>query len=109
MDTERRRYGRLQIQQCVKLSMGHETFITADIINISLGGIMCQTNSPVYDYEKMFFMIDLPLEKGTETIKVEGTIVHIQEVPGGFQFGVLFTDFFPGAKNAFERFLSNPE
>ena len=105
MEIERRKGCRCAITQCVKLSYAHEDFIEADMINISIGGTLCSTDSPVGYNERIFFMFDVPIEGTPQTVKVEGTIMHLQEHDGKTIFGVMFTDFFPGSKEILQKFI----
>ncbi|HPX25176.1 MAG TPA: PilZ domain-containing protein [Treponemataceae bacterium] len=105
METERRKNCRCAISQCVKLSYAHEDFIDAEMINISIGGTLCSTDSPLSHNERIFFMFDVPLEGKSQTVKVEGTIIHIQEQHGKILFGVTFTDFFPGSKELLQKYI----
>ena len=105
MENERRKNCRCTINQCVKLSYAHEDFIEAEMINISIGGTLCSTESPVSDHERIFFMFDVPVDGKPQTVKVEGTIIHLQEQDGKVLFGVTFTDFFPGSEGLLQKFI----
>lgn len=105
MENERRKNCRCTINQCVKLSYAHEDFIEAEMINISIGGTLCSTASQVSDHERIFFMFDVPADDKLQTVKVEGSIIHLQEQDGKILFGVTFTDFFPGSKELLQKYI----
>ncbi len=105
MEAERRKNYRCALSQCVKLSYAHEDFIDAEMVNISIGGILCSTESAVSEHERIFFMFDVPVDQTLSTVKVEGTIIHLQEQDGKTFFGVMFTDFFPGSKELLQKYL----
>lgn len=103
--SEKRSHQRVVLQQCVRVSLGREIFIGADGLNLSPGGILCSTKAPVYDHEKIFFMIDLPFPEGIKTVRVEGMIIHVRNEGDNNLFGVTFTDFFPGDQEILAAYL----
>ena len=107
MENERRKNCRCTINQCVKLSYAHEDFIEAEMINISIGGTLCSTESPVSDHERIFFMFDVPVDGKPQTVKVEGTIIHLQEQDGKFFSESPLPIFFPAQKGYCRSLLIN--
>lgn len=81
MGAERRRHARIDISsivtlsQLIKISMGKERFVASRAVNISAGGILCDTGSKVERYSRVYLLLSVPEGDGHREIPCEG-IVH---------------------------------
>lgn len=109
MGEERRKYPRLSLNQCIKISYGKETFIDAEAVNISQNGILCSTASSVGQLERIYMMIDLPSGSETRTIECEGIAMHTQTAEGKTFFGIQFIDMKESDSAALRQYLSETQ
>lgn len=85
---DRRQDFRFRLDQCVSLSFARETFLDAQGINLSRGGLLFSSLSHVDTYDKIFVMIKVP----QGVIKAEGLIIHVEPGDGCTLCGLKFTD-----------------
>jgi len=85
---ERRQYARFKLDQCVSLAFARETFLDAQGINLSKGGLLFSTVNSVELYSKIFVMLKVP----QGVIKAEGIVIHTEPCSGGTLCGLKFTD-----------------
>ena len=87
-NSERRQHDRFKLDQCVSLSFGRETFLDAQGINLSKGGLLFSSTNAVDIYEKFFVMIEV----SQGVIKAEGIVIHSTPGDGHTVYGLKFTD-----------------
>ncbi len=92
MGEERRKYPRLNLDQCIQLSFGKEKFIDAVAVNISQNGILCSSSVPIDNLDMMFLMIDLNINDEIKTIKCEGIPMYHKSINGKNMFGIQFIE-----------------
>lgn len=92
MGVENRKHKRFSIEQFVEFSFMHETFINAEGVNISEGGMLCKTSYPIEPLDKAYIMLKIPLKDKEYVIKINGVIAHYQKADNSYLFGVEFTD-----------------
>jgi len=76
MNEEKRKHPRFYVSQLVNIEFGKETFIDAQGLNISHGGIYCRTNALIEPLTRVFIMLDLNFDGKVLTIRTEGVVVH---------------------------------
>ena len=106
MPDDKRKYARFSIEQFVEMSYLHETFINAEGINISEGGILCKTTFPIEPLDKAFIMLKIPIKDKEYMLKLNGVIIHYQKKDDYYLFGVEFTDIEDSDKKILKEYLS---
>ena len=109
MDEERRQYPRYRIDQLIELSFGRETFLNAEGVNMSEGGLLCVTDAYVEPYSSVFLMLGIPVdEKASEyyEVKCEGIVLRCNQQNGsGYCVGIRFTDIMDFDKDKIQKFI----
>lgn len=105
MNEERRTVPRVNLEQCVRVSFGRETFIGADVLNLSRKGMLCSSDVPVENLERIFLMINLPFTGETKTIQCEGVVLYTQPKDDKTLFGIQFTDIRDADCKTLESYL----
>jgi c-di-GMP-binding flagellar brake protein YcgR len=90
MDIERRRFTRYQISQSIKLSMGHESFFEAEGVDISAGGLRCNSTYALEPLTRIYLMLRIPTDAGEYALKTEASIVHVRKITEGYEYGIQF-------------------
>ncbi|HOV14011.1 MAG TPA: PilZ domain-containing protein [Spirochaetota bacterium] len=106
MSNEKRKYKRFTIEQFVEFSYMHETFVNAEGINLSEGGILCKTTYPIEPLDKAFIMLKIPLKDKEYILKLNGVIAHYQKMDNYYLFGVEFTDVEENDKKILKEYLT---
>jgi len=107
MTDEKRQHPRFEINQLVELDMGRETFVHADAVNLSAGGILCKTDEQVDPYTKLFLMMTLNLQNRERIIKCEGLVVRSEKAGDQWDTGISITSMDEASRKIFEEFIGH--
>jgi c-di-GMP-binding flagellar brake protein YcgR len=109
MNEERRQYPRYRIDQLIELSFGRETFLNAEGMNMSEGGLLCVTDSYVEPYSSVFLMLGIPVNEDAEEyyeVKCEGIVLRCNQQNGsGYYVGIRFTDIMDFDREKIQKFI----
>jgi len=83
-----------------------ERDLQAETINISEGGALCKSASPVEPLTPVFMMFKIPSPQGERTIKVEGTVMHAKKVGEDCVFGIAFGRMTGSDEKALRAFMT---
>ena len=72
---EMRKYPRFEIDQMFELGFGRERQVPARGINISSGGMLCETGQRMEPYSRVFVLFSVPDRNG-ERMRCEAVIVR---------------------------------
>lgn len=89
-----------------EIGFGRSTLVWAQVINMSLSGMLCRTVPELGPQSSVSISMILP--DGTR-IDCEGIAVRTEEVEGEHRVGIAFTDFEGGGREALARFVFDPE
>lgn len=103
--SDKRKHPRFVINQFVEIDMGRETFINAKGLNLSEGGIMCETDEPCDMYSQIFMMMTLSFGDKERIIKFEGIVVRCDKKGAGWDLGISITSMDAASKKIFGDFL----
>jgi hypothetical protein len=106
MFSERRSSKRFSIKQFVDLSSDGQDFLHTKGIDLSLGGLRCESEVPLDPMTPVFIMLGISGEAGETVIQVEGYVAHSRMEEGRCIVGISFTDNTPEARAAIEAYLA---
>lgn len=117
MGEERRQYPRYRIDQLIELSFGRETFLNAEGVNVSEGGLLCLTETYVEPYSSVFILLGIPSDESGQDyyeIRCEGIVLRCDQLnSSGYRVGIRFTDIMELDKQKIDKFVrlakSEPE
>jgi hypothetical protein len=107
MFSERRASKRFSIKQFVDLSSNGQDFLHARGIDLSEGGLRCESEVPLDPMTPVFIMIGFSGEGGETVVQVEGYVAHSKMEAGRCVVGISFTDSSPEARAAIEAYLAS--
>ncbi|MBN1532595.1 MAG: PilZ domain-containing protein [Spirochaetes bacterium] len=76
MEKERRRRKRFPISRTFELATSDGEIVQARGINLSEGGMMCQTDTDIPLGTYVIFQLPVSDEKGAKTVRCEGTVLR---------------------------------
>ncbi len=110
---EKRQDPRFRISQLIKMSGGREEYFNAAGVNLSKGGLMCETDESLQMYNPVFLMFDVPdetEEAGYEQIKAEGVVMHSSESGiGKCRIGIRFTGLSEADEERIEKYVERTD
>jgi hypothetical protein len=106
MFNERRASKRFSIKQFVDLSSDGQEFLHAKGIDLSTGGLKCESDVPLDPMTPVFIMLGFTGEAGETVIQVEGYVAHSKMEDGRCVVGISFTERSPEALAAIEAYLA---
>jgi hypothetical protein len=106
MFSERRAARRFSIKQFVDLSSDGQDFLHARGIDLSTGGLKCESEVPLEPMTPVFIMLGFSGDGGETVIQVEGYVAHSRMEDGRCVAGISFTDRSPEALAAIEAYLA---
>lgn len=106
---EKRAYPRFRITQVVSYQsggFGEENFLSAEVVNLSVGGIGLLVKTALDPLSELFLMFSLPTPEGDYMVRCEGYVAHVTREPEGrYVVGAKFVDLDPEAKKKLEAYL----
>lgn len=107
MDKDRRGATRFSIKQFVDLSSNGEDFLHVSALNLSLGGLSCESSVPLDPMMPVFILLGFPGAGGERTFELEGYVAHSRMAGGRCIAGIAFTDRPPDTRSAIEAYLAS--
>ncbi len=83
-----------------------DEFIHAKAINISSGGIACESSRKVDPLCQVYFIFSLPAPGGKRSIRCEGYVTHSSYDGQRCVFGVRFEDLSPEDRAAVDAYIA---
>jgi c-di-GMP-binding flagellar brake protein YcgR len=105
MQSERRNSPRFPIEQFLDVSYTREKYIKASGINISSNGMLCELESIVEPYSKIYILLDLKDKK--DPIEIEGIIIRIEKSGKRYRAGVEFSELYSEDKTRLKKFIKS--
>jgi c-di-GMP-binding flagellar brake protein YcgR len=90
-----RREAPFTVMQILETRQSHETFFAASGRNLSLGGMLIETDSLIELHIRIFTMLRLGEEADAPLLSTEGIVVHVAPLPDGCLCGIRFYDLTP--------------
>ena len=92
MTKERRKYPRLILHQLFETSLGKETFVAAHSVNISEGGIYCETSKELEVHARVFLLMIIIDKKGESEVQTEGIVLRTEKKKGKYYAAIEFIE-----------------
>ncbi|GAB1482274.1 hypothetical protein MASR2M78_10890 [Treponema sp.] len=105
MKNDRRSSTRFCIRQFVDISSNGEDFLPVTALDLSLGGLSCESSVPLDPMMPVFLLLGFENEHGEMAVDVEGYVAHSKMENGTCKAGISFTIRSPEARRAIEAYL----
>jgi len=105
MENERRTDSRFCIHQFLDLSSNGEDFLPVKAMDLSLGGMSCESAVPLEPMTPVFLLLGFESEEGEKAVEVQGYVAHSNMEKGVCKAGISFTIRSPEARSAIEAYL----
>jgi len=105
MQTERRKHNRFDIPQIFKIEFMREDPFEASGLNISEGGLLCETDYPIEPLSRVFMTFILP-DKGHEILRNEGSVLRVTKKNHKYHFAVGFGDMTDEDRAQLRKYLN---
>lgn len=83
-----------------------DEFIAAKALNLSPGGMACESSSPIEPLSHVFLIFSIPTEEGERHIRCEGYVAHSRYEGKRCVFGIKFLDLYGEDRAALEAFIA---
>ena len=104
--TEKRSSQRYSIKQLVDISSDGDVFIAARGMDLSTGGLSCESTMPLQPMTPVYLMLGLPFVAGEHLVKCEGYVAHSRMENGKCIVGIQFTDMPEEYRSMLEEYLT---
>jgi c-di-GMP-binding flagellar brake protein YcgR len=105
MSKERRKYPRIVLQQLFEMSLGKETFVAAHSVNISEGGIYCETSKELEVHARVYLMLIIVDKTGESEVQTEGIVLRTEKKKGKYYAAIEFIEMQDEDKEKIQNFL----
>ncbi|MBN1531839.1 MAG: PilZ domain-containing protein [Spirochaetes bacterium] len=95
MAKEHRRFPRFSINRIVEIGIMRSDTFSAEGINISEGGVLCESTYPVEPLAKVTVMFTIETAGKDHTIECDGSVAHVKRKGKKYLFGIHFADIDP--------------
>jgi c-di-GMP-binding flagellar brake protein YcgR len=102
---EKRETTRFRINQLIGYYPNREEYLWAEGVNVSAGGIQCESREAIEPLTNVFIMISVPTEDGERLVRCEGFVAYSRMEGDHCRFGVKFDHIEEADRPYFERFL----
>lgn len=106
MHQEKRKHQRFEIPQIFKIEFMREDPFSATGINISEGGLLCETEYNLEPLSRVFMTFILP-DKSHELLRNEGSVLRVAKKGHMYQFAVAFGDMTDDDREQLRRYLKH--
>lgn len=106
MHTEKRKHQRFKIPQIFEITFTKEEPFSASGINISEGGLLCETEYPIEPLARVFMVFILP-DKGHEILRNEGSVLRVSRKKEKYEFAVAFGDMTDEDRAQLKRYINH--
>jgi hypothetical protein len=89
---DKRKFERFTISQIFEIEFMKEKVFSARGLNISKGGLLCETEYPIEPMARVFLVFRLPGSRSGRVLRTEGTVIHVKRRGEMNEFGVTFGD-----------------
>ncbi len=104
MKNENRKHKRFDIPQIFKIEFMKEEAFAARGINISEGGLLCETEYPIDQLSRVFMVFVLP-DRGQEILRNEGSVLRVSKKGDKYEFAVAFGDMTDDDREELRKYL----
>jgi hypothetical protein len=102
---DKRKHERFGISQIFEIEFMKENVFSARGLNISDGGLLCETDYPIEPMARVFLVFNLPRAKKNYALRTEGTVIHVRKKGKMYEFGVSYGDITDEDKNTILNYL----
>jgi hypothetical protein len=95
MSKESRQHPRFSINRIVEIGIMRTDTFSAEGLNISEGGLLCESSYPVEPLAKVTVMFTIETGKKEHTIECDGSVAHVKRKGKKFIFGIHFAGLHP--------------
>ena len=106
MHDEKRKHNRFDISQIFKIEFMREDPFSAAGINISEGGLLCETEYPIETLERVFMVFVLP-DKKHEILRNEGSVLRVSKKGNMNEFAVAFGDMTEEDRALLKKYITH--
>jgi hypothetical protein len=92
MPNNKRKHDRFPISQIFEIQVMKESVFEARGLNISEGGLMCETEYPIEPTARVFIVFKLPHAKPERVVRTEGTVLRVEKKGKMYVFGISYGD-----------------
>ncbi len=92
MTKERRKYPRIVLHQLFEMSLGRETFVAAHSVDISEGGIYCETSKELEIHARVYLMLLIVDKEGESEVKTDGIVLRTEKKKGKYYAAIEFVE-----------------
>ncbi len=102
---ERREHQRCHLTQLLDVTLMREQDVSASAIELSEGGVLCRSDSPVELLSRMYLMLRIPTSGPEYMLKTEGVVMHQRRDGDSWVFGIAFGDLTKADHEALTSYL----
>jgi len=102
---DKRKDERFSISQIFEIEFMKEKVFSARGLNISKGGLLCETEYPIEPMARVFLVFHLPRSRSRRALRTEGTVIHVRKKGEMYEFGVTFGDITDEDREAIFTYL----
>lgn len=84
-----------------------DEFIAASAIDISLGGMACESQTPIEPLSRVNLIFTLPISGEKRRVTSEGFVAHSVFLEGHCLFGIRFENLSPEATAAIDAYIGS--
>ena len=104
---ERREHRRCVLTQMLDVTVMREHDIEASAVDLSEGGVLCTSKSPVEPLSPVYLMLRIPTDGPDYLLKAEGVVMHQRHVGEDWLFGVAFGTLTSRDKEVLRSYLDS--
>lgn len=103
---ERREHRRCSLTQLLDVTLMRERDIPAAAMELSEGGVLCKSDSPVDLLSSVYLMLRIPTSGPDYMLKTEGVVMHQRREGDSWVFGIAFGRLSEADRNALRSYLT---
>lgn len=102
---DKRKHERFAISQILELEFMKEKEFSARGLNVSDGGLLCETEYPIEPMARVYLVFQLPRARSRNVLRTEGTVAHVCKKGKMYEFGISYGDISDEDKKAILAYL----
>jgi hypothetical protein len=84
-----------------------DEFLEAKALNISSGGIACESRTTIDPLSRVYFIFSVPTPGGSRRIRSDGYVAHATSEGGRYVLGLRFVDLSPEDQAAIDAYIDS--
>ncbi len=106
---DKRKHPRFNVNRIVEIGIMKENTFNAFGLNISEGGIFCESDYPVKPLSRVSIMFTMTINGKDHTIECEGSVIHVRKEGKKNLFGVHFSGLMPEEQRLIRSFVAKAD